>query len=195
MLLSKVLRRVALVLTCLLTAGGTVFALGYAAQDPGGWGAVGLAAAVYAPLVGLTVLAVFRPEWSVLALIGAVVLYAVWGAVAVVFDPVDAPTMPIIAMVLAVPVAVVGQRHPWHAGGLLAAMTAVPLVVILARYFTEPVGQGPGLGSLFGTSTGVVVIPLAVLAVLFLVAGSTHSEQELGQRPPSRPLPPASISR
>lgn len=192
---SMVLRRVALVLTCLFGAAGILFGLGYAFEDPGGWQAALLAAAVFVPLVALIALALVRREMATTVLTGAVVLYAVWAAVTVIFDPVEAPTMPVIALVLAVPIAVIGQHHPWHAGVLLMATAAIPLVVILIRYVTEAPGEGPGLGSLFGTSTGVVVVPLAILAVLFLVAGSTHPRHALEERPPTRPLPPAAMTR
>lgn len=147
------------------------------------------------PLAVLVALAVTRPEWSTTVLTGGVALYAVWAVVTVIFDPVEAPTMPIIALALALPIAVVGQRHPWHAGVLLIVTAAMPLMVILVRYFTEADQEGPGLGSLFGTSTGVVVIPLAIVGTLFLVAGTAHPRHALEERPPTRPLPPAAMSR
>lgn len=192
---STILRRVALVLTCLFAVAGILFGLGNVFEDPGGWSAALLAAAVLVPLIVLVLLAIGRPEQATAALSGAVVLYAVWAAVTIIFDPVDLPTVPFIAVILAVPIAVIGQRHPWHAGTLLMAAAAIPLVVILVRFFTEADEEGPGLSSLFGTSTGVVVIPLALLAVLFLVAGSTHPRHTLEERPPTRPLPPAAMTR
>lgn len=193
---SIILRRTALVLTSLFGVGGLFFALGNAFDDPGGWKAVLITAGVVVPLAALVVLALGRPEVATTVLTGAVVLYALWAVATVVFDPVDAPTMPIIALILAVPIAVMGQHHPWHAGALLAATAAMPLVVILVRYFTEArTGDGPGLGSLFGTSTGVVVLPIAVFAILFLTAASSHLPLRGREQPPTRPLPPAAMSR
>lgn len=193
MSISLILRRVGLVLTSLLAVGGILFALGYAFDDPGGWAAVGLTVAVLVPLIALVLLAVYRPEVATTVLTWAVVLYAVWAAVTLIFDPVDAPTLPIIALVLVAPIAVVGQRKPWLAGVLLLATAVIPLVVVLIEYFTESARDG--LGSLFGTSTGVVVLPLVILGVLFLVAGSTHPAHELEERPPARPMPPAGLTR
>lgn len=193
---SIILRRTTLALTSVFAAAGIILALGYVFDDPGGWLAVLLTAAVVVPLVALVVLALGRPELATTVLTGAVVLYAVWTAVTVAFNPVDLPTMPIIALVLAVPIAVVGQRHPWHAGALMMTTAALPFVVILVRFFIEAHPEGDGLGSLFATSTGAVVVPLAILAALFLGAGSSHQPlRGPKEQPPTRPLPPAAMSR
>lgn len=170
MSLSTVLRRTALVLTSLLVVGGLLFALGYAFEDPGGWAAVLIAAAVALPLVGLTVLAAKSASTAVTVLTWAVVAFAAW-AVVNRFVQVDAPTIPVIALILALPIAVVGQRNATRAGQLLHAVAAVPLLLLLVRLVTSG-GDGPGPGDLIGGSTGVVILPLVVLGALFLAAGA-----------------------
>jgi hypothetical protein len=166
--MSTVLRRTALVLTSLFVVGGLLFALGYTFEDPGGWAAVLIAAAIVLPLVGLTVLAARAAPTAVTVLTWAVVAFAAW-AVVNRFVEVDAPTIPVIALVLALPIAVVGQRNARRAGQLLLAVAAVPLLLLLVRLVTSG-GDGPG--ALLGGSTGVVVLPLVVLAALFLAAGA-----------------------
>src|SRR5690606_29788585 len=150
--------------------GGLLFALGSAFEDPGGWAAVLVAAAIVLPLVGLTVLAARAAPTAVTVLTWAVVAFAAW-AVVNRFVQVDAPTVPVIALVLALPIAVVGQRNATRAGQLLLAVAAAPLLLLLVRLVTSG-GDGLGPRDLIGGSTGVVVLPLVVLAALFLAAGT-----------------------
>ncbi len=169
---SVVLRRMALVLTAVFACGGLLFALGYAFEDLGGWVAVGIAAAVVVPLAALTVLAARRRGLALKVLAVAVGLYAVWGVISIFVDLFDAPDLPVIALILALPIAVVGLTHPLRAGGLLVVVAAVPLLSVIARLVWEPGVEGPRLGDLLGGSTGVVVVPLLVFAGLLLVAGA-----------------------
>lgn len=201
--LSLVLRRTALVLTALVAAGGLLFALGYAFEDPGGLVAVLLALAVALPLAALTLLAVSRRRLAGVVLVVAVVLYAVWGLVSVFVDLVQAPDLPVVALVLAVPVAVLGLTYPLRAGGLMLGLAAVPFLSVVARLAREAglaesgLGErgpeGPGLRELLGGSTGVVVVPLVVLAALLLLAAA------LGRRGPdtttrrTQPDPPRAV--
>lgn len=201
--LSLVLRRTTLVLTALFAAGGLLFALGYAFEDPGGLVAVLLALAVVVPLAPLTLLAVFRRRLAGVVLVVALVLYAVWGLVSVFVDLVEAPDLPVIALALAVPVAVVRLTYPLRAGGLMLGLAAVPFVSVVARLVRESglaesgLGEGgpegPGLRELLGGSTGVVVLPLVFLAALLLLAAA------LGRRAPdattrrTQPEPPRTV--
>jgi hypothetical protein len=169
---SVILRRTALVLTAVFVCGGLLFALGYAFEDPGGGMAVLLAAAVVVPLAALTVLAALRRRLAPRVLAVAVGLYAVWGVIGLFVDLVDAPDLPIIALVLALPVAVVGLTYALRAGALLVVVAAVPFLSLASILVRESGHEGPGLGDLFGGSTGVVVIPLLALAALLLLAGA-----------------------
>jgi len=126
---STILRRTALVLTAVFTCGGLLFALGYAFEDPGGGRAVLLAAAVAAALTALTSL---RRRLALRVLAHAVVLYAVWGVIALVVDLVEAPDLPMIGLILALPIAVVGLTYAllvpagWRAGPWTGAPPRAP---------------------------------------------------------------------
>lgn len=169
---SVVLRRTALVLTAVFACGGLLFALGYAFEDPGGGTAVLLAAAIVVPLAALIVLAALRRGLALRVLAVAVGLYAVWGVIALFVDLADGPDLPVIALVLALPIAVVGLTYALRAGALLVVVAAVPFLSVASIFVRSSGHDGPGLGDLFGGSTGVVVIPLLVLAALFLLAGA-----------------------
>jgi hypothetical protein len=169
---STILRRTALVLTAVFTCGGLLFALGYAFEDPGGGKAVLLAAAVGVALAALTVLASLRRRLALRVLALAVGLYAVWGVIALVVDLVEAPDLPMIGLILALPIAVVGLTYALLAGVLLVVVAAVPFLSVVAIVVRAPGLEGPGLGDVLGGSTGVVVVPLLVLAGLFLLAGA-----------------------
>ena len=140
--LATILRRFALALTSLFVVGGLLFALGHAFEDPGGWTAGIFAAAVVVPLVGLMVLAARSAPLALKVLTAAVVGFAVWGLVTLFVD-VDAPTVPVISLVLALPIAVLGQRYATRAGELLIAVVAVPLLLLVVRLFTERGAEGP----------------------------------------------------
>ena len=168
---STILRRTALVLTAIFTCGGLLFALGYAFEDLGGGTAVLLAAAVAVPLAALTVLASVRRPLALRVLALAVGLYAVWGVITLFVNLVDAPDLPMIALILALPIAVVGLTYALRAGVLLVVVAAVPFLSVVSILVRTPGVEGPRLGDLLGGSTGVVVVPLLVLAGLFLLAG------------------------
>ena len=170
MSLATILRRFALALTSLFVVGGLLFALGHAFEDPGGWTAGIIAAAVVVPLVGLIVLAARSAPLALKVLTAAVVGFAVWGLVTLFVD-VDAPTVPVISLVLALPIAVLGQRYATRAGELLIA--------VVARQ------------DALGTSTGVVVVPLVVLALLFLAAGVAGGHGPAPEQAPVQPQTPA----
>jgi hypothetical protein len=94
--------------------------------------------------------------------------------------------LPLATLVLALPIAVLGQRQAQRAGELLLVLAAVPFVAVLVELAAGG-GDGPGLGGGLGTSTGVVVIPLALFGVLFLLAGATERR---GIRSGPTPAPP-----
>ncbi|HEX6055132.1 MAG TPA: hypothetical protein VFY98_04920 [Intrasporangium sp.] len=190
MSLSSILRKVGLVLTSLFAVGGIAFALGYAFEDLDGWAPWLLTAAVAVPLVGLTALAVRSPRRALQVLVTALGLFAGW-AVLTLFVDVDAPTVPVISLVLALPIAVFGQRYATRAGELLIAVAAVPLLLLVVRLSTEWRAEGPGPHDALGTSTGVVVVPLLVLAVLFLAAGVAGGHGPAPERAPAQPKTPA----
>ena len=193
MSLTTILRRTALVLTALFVVGGLLFALGYAWEDMDLWPAVLVTAAVVLPMVGLTVLASRSPSLALKVLVAGVATFAVW-AVVTIFVDVEAPTIPVIALILALPIAVVGQRYATRAGELLMAVAAVPVVLLVLQLLSGSRREGAPLRDLLGTSTGVVVIPLALLATILLVAGATGRETPAPERPSVQPPTPAARS-
>ena len=187
---APVIRKVALVLTALFAVGGLLFGLGYAFEDLPIGSALLITAAIVVPLAGLTVLAVLKPDIAPVVLTIGVGLFAAYAVFDVFVEFADAPDIPLIALVLALPVAVMGQRHDLWAGALLLVLAAVPFLQIVVRMFSEAAVDRPGLGVLLGGSTGVVVIPLAVLGILFLVAWGlgrqTPVTDQGGVQPPAR---------
>ena len=178
----RILSLIALVLTSLFAAGGLLFALGYAFDDPGGWAAVLIAGGIVLPLAGLSLLAARKPKLAHRSLVVGVALFTAWCVLTLFVNLIEAPVTPIVALILSVPIAVLGQRRPARAGILLLAIGALPLLLLLVR-MTEVWGpEQPGMGSLLTGSTGVVVIPIAAFAVLFLAAGAL-------QRRPARSQP------
>ncbi len=169
-LVSKILRRVALVFTAVFAVAGLLFALGYAFEDPGGWPAVAITCALGLPLVGLVLVVALVPRVAFWLLLVAVVIFAGWAVAVLLGLRVDLPVTPLVALVLSVPVAVHGQRHPGRAAVLMFVLAAVPFVLVVARMVGAAGVGRPGLGALLGGSTGVVVFPLVVLAALFAVA-------------------------
>ncbi|HET9648332.1 MAG TPA: hypothetical protein VFP34_08885 [Microlunatus sp.] len=163
---------VALVLTALFSALGLLFALGYAWEDPGGWPAVLITAAVVLPLGGLTWLVAGAPRAGSWALQIGIAVYAIWALLSQFVPLVEAPVIPIFALILAVPTAVLGLREPLRAGLLMLSLAVVPFVCLLIRLAREAGPEGPSLGNLLGGSTGVVVVPLGVLAALMLTAAA-----------------------
>lgn len=167
---ATIVRRAALVLTALFAAGGLLFALGYAYEDPGGWPAVAMTVALVVPLVGLVLLVALVRRAAFWILLAGVAVFA-GGAVALLVGlRVEAPVTPLVALVLSVPIAVLGQRHPGRAAALMLAVAAVPLMEITAWMLLTRGPEGPPLPALLGGSTGVVVVPLLVLSALFGLA-------------------------
>lgn len=174
---STVAAKAAFVLTALFALLGVVFALGYAFDDPGGLGAVLIAASVIVPLSVLTFVAVRMPDLAPRVLAVGVVAYAVWAVLEELARLVDAPVVPMVALVLAVPTAVVGLRRPERAAPLMLATAMVPVVALVVRLVAhpDPEGAGPGLAHLLGGSTGVVVMPLLFVAGLLFLAARAAS--------------------
>ena len=164
------LKYLAFVLMTLAGLLGGIFAAGYAFSDLDTPQAIGTTA-----------------PWVVLAIVLSVFAYrsrtiAPWVLAALtaftfVRTPIESalgqveregPFAAIWLLVLGVALGFLGLHHPRLAGGLLAALAASQLVALLAR----PDRSDAGLGALLGTSSGVVVLPVLVVAVLFLVAGA-----------------------
>lgn len=187
---ATVLRRTALLVTALFSLGGLLFALGYAYEDLALVAALALTAAIVVPLAGLTILARRRPDIAPVVLATAVGLFALYAVLGMFVDIIEAPDIPVIALVLALPIAVLGQRQPLWAGVLMLVLAAFPFIQVLARMFREVPLDRPPLGALLTGSTGIVVVPLATFGILFLIAGALgRGRPDAGQgqvQPPAR---------
>ena len=170
--LARVLRIVGLVLTSLFAAFGILFAAGYAFEDPGGWQGVAIFACMVVPLAVLTWLARSRPVAGLRWVLVGAVLLLVWAVLELFVDIVEAPALPMAALVLSVPAAVLGLRNARRGAELLLLIVAAPVVSVLARVLGER--EGPPLGAALGGSTGVVVLPLLLFAGIFLVAAAVE---------------------
>jgi hypothetical protein len=191
--LARVLRMVGLVLTSLFAGFGILFAAGYGFEDPGGWQGVALFACMVVPLAVLTWLARSHPaaglRW---VLVGAGLLVA-WAVLEMVVDLVEAPVLPIAALVLSVPAAVLGLRDARRGAELLLLIAVAPVVSVLARVLGER--EGPPLGAALGGSTGVVVLPLLLFAAVFLVAAAVEPRHPAGTSDDSVTRSPSGAAR
>jgi hypothetical protein len=172
--LAHVLRIAGVVLTSLFAGLGILFAAGYAFEDPGGWQAVAVLASMVVPLAALTWGARKHPAAALRwVLVGVGLLFAY--VVAEVFvDLLDAPVLPLAALVLSVPAAVLGLRNARRGGELLLLIAASPALAMVLRLVASrgPEGEGPSLGDALGWSTGIVVLPLLCFSALFLLAAA-----------------------
>ena len=181
--LAPALRKFAFSLTVLFAAGGILFASGYVIEDPGGWLAVLVIAALVVPLAGLAVMAHRSPDralsWLLVG-IGLLVAYMVAGFFV---QLIEAPVVPVATLVLAVPAAVIGLGNARRAAELLLLLAAGPLLTVVVRVLGGGDGEGPPLGAALGGSTGVVVLPLLLFAGLFLVAAAAEGHRPADARP------------
>lgn len=184
---AQVLRIVGVVLTSVFAVFGILFAGGYAFEDPGGWRGVAIFASMAVPLAVLTWAARKHPDAALRWVLAGVVLVFAYAMAELFVDLVDAPMLPMAALVLSVPAAVLGLRNARRGGELLLLIAAGPVLSVLANVFGRR-GEGPPLGAALGGSTGVVVIPLLVFAGIFLLASvidpqRSSTEGEAAQSP------------
>ena len=179
-----VLRRVAAFGTMVFVVFGFMFAGGYAIDDPGGWAAAGIIALMVVPAALITILAARRPEQAIVLVYIGLGLLLAFTIVDAVSRLVDAPVIPMTALVLAFPVAFLGLHRPRTAGRLLLAIGAIP---ILGEVLVGIVRGGDGGFFLhLGGSSGAAAIPLIIFALLFFVAAAMTPAQPRAQ---DRPTP------
>lgn len=182
----KILKYVAFVLMTLLGVLGGLFAAGYAVEDPGGWVAAAMIAAQVIPVVALVVLVFWRPTWAVPVLVVVAVLVVALNVAMSTFgvpDPDRVGPLGAVALLwLGFVLGFLALRRTTLAGLLLVVVGLAQLAAVAAALAQR--GFGPGFGgSLFGSS-GILVIPLLAIGVLFVVAGRLIHEPLLGVRTP-----------
>ncbi|HEX6247957.1 MAG TPA: hypothetical protein VFZ64_08820 [Nocardioidaceae bacterium] len=187
---AKAVRYTAFTLMTLFGLLGGLFVAGYAFEDPGGWTAVLMTAAWVVPMVGLSVLALLRAERAALVLVGATAVVIAFSLADSAFGiiPRDdwGPVTAVAVLALGVTLAFLGLHRAALAGVLMIVTALGQLAATALGYAVHGVGEGgPGLGAMLGGSSGVVVLPILLVGILFMVAASLGHESlrsELPQR-------------
>lgn len=187
---AKVLRYAAFTLMALFGLLGGLFAAGYAFEDLSTWTAIGVTAAYAVPTVALCVLAWRVPEraapWFVV-LTGVVAVLAILDAAFQVVDTYSVgPVVAVGVFAVAVSLGFLGLHRSALAGLLLVVLGLAQLgAVVLGSADELAEGGGPSLADMLTTSSGVVVLPMVVVGILFLVAGAlTHESLRFRHRLP-----------
>jgi hypothetical protein len=173
---AKVLRYVAFTLMTLFGVLGGLFVAGYAFEDLSTWVAVASTAAWAAPMVALSVVAVRFPTRAAPWLAGLTGAVAVLTLLDAAFQLVDrdalGPAVGITVFALAVSLGFLGLRRSTLAGALLLVLGVAQLAATAIGFVSEwAEGGGPSLADMLTTSSGVIVVPMLVVGLLFLLAG------------------------
>ena len=187
---AKVLRYAAFTLMTLLGLLGGLFVVGYAFTDLSIGTAIASTAAWLVPTLVLCVIAFRAPDraapWFV-ALTGVIAVLSILNAS---FDLVDedalGPVTAIVVFALAVPLGFLGLHRSALSGLLLVLLGLTHLGAVALGFSGELVdGEGPRLANML-TGSGIVVVPLVVVGILFLVAGAlTHDSLRFWHLPPT----------
>lgn len=166
---ARILRIAALVWAILFTTVATLFAGGYAFEDPGWPVGYLMVAAWLLPLGALTAIQILRPAlgWRLLwacvgvAIAVAAVQLAVPRALGALADWefTNGPVVAIASFVPLVPLALLGRRRPLPAALMIAVIAAGPILVQLREGAMH-----------FGSSTAVSA-PMLIAATLLAAAG------------------------
>ena len=178
MLAAKVLKYLAFTLILLFGVFGLLFAAGYAVEDPGGWAAAGMIAAQLIPIIILAVLALWKPAWAAPVFVVITVLVILFNILDSAFGLLDrnvlGPIGSISVLALALSLGFLGLRRTTLAGILLVVLAAAQFVATIAGFLVRMAGMDdvPPIGAILGGSSGVVVVPILIVGILFWVAGA-----------------------
>jgi hypothetical protein len=189
-LTAKVLRYTAFTIMTLFGVVGGLFVAGYAFEDLDTWVAIGSTAAWLVPTIVLSVVALRWPDAAAPVLVGLAVVAAVVTVLDAAFTVVDVdavgPVMAIAVFATAVALGFLGLHREALSGLLLVLLAVAQLgATVLSRAGDVGEPGGPGITDLLTTSSGVIVVPMALVGVLYLVAGALDHEP-----PGLRHLPP-----
>jgi hypothetical protein len=178
------LRRTGLTFVCVSTLFIGLFVVAESFADPGGWRAAGLTALWLLPMVSLSVLTWYRPDWATvpLAILTAgTIALAIWFAA----DPDGwreftdqtgtGPVRALVTFAITLPIGLLGWRKPLTGGVMLLVLGLAPVTVSL-------IGSGFGAASLIAVST-----PPALTGMLFLLAETIQRRASRGERARIRP--------
>lgn len=168
----RLLRRTALVVTIGYAVLGSVFVAVETFTDPGGWEAAGMVTAWALPLIGLGLLAWYRPAASTIVLTAATaiaLLLNVWFVIAPdtgrSFESHTGPVRALTTFVIAVALGVLGWHRPRPAGVLLLVLGLGPPLLA---------GLAGGVPLSAASSTGAASIPALIVGGLYLLS-ALHS--------------------
>lgn len=192
---AKALRYTAFTLMALFGLLGGLFVAGSAFEDPGGWEAVLMTAGWVLPMLALVTYALVRKEAAGPVFVGVttfVGLGTVLDSLLTVAPRDDwGPVLAVTVFSLGVALAFLGLYRARLAGVLLVALALVQLVATALGHLVHGSlfsGEGPGLMALLGGSSGVVVLPLLLIGVLFLMSDSlTREPRKRTHQPRFRP--------
>lgn len=176
------LRMSAFVVTLGFVGLVALFVGGDAVSDPGGWAGIGGTAAWVLAMVGMFLLALYRPGAAMVVLVVAAcapLAFGVWSLVdygaAHSWEDDHGPLSLALVMTVCAPAGVAGLARPRAAGYLILTVSLLPLALAAvgaASQFLEPL------------SVGLLLAPLVAAGILFLL-----SARQSGQPQPSAPLP------
>lgn len=184
MLAAKVLKYLAFTLILLFGVFGLLFAAGYAVEDPGGWAAAGLISAQLVPIIILAVLALWKPAWAAPVFVVITVLVVLFNILDSAFGLLDrnvlGPIGSISVLALALSLGFLGLRRTTLAGILLVVLAVAQFVATVVGFFSRMAGmdEAPPIGAMLGGSSGVVVVPILIVGILFWVAGALATKSK-----------------
>jgi hypothetical protein len=182
------LRWSALAVTFAFVGLVTLFVGGYAVTDPGGWAGIGGTAAFVLAMLGLSLLAFYRPGAALVVLAVAAcapLAFGLWSLVgygaAHDWEDGHGPLSLVLVVAICAPASVAGLFRPLAAGYIILTVSVVPLLLAAvgaASHFYEPL------------LVGLLLAPLVASGVLFLLSG-----RQQGQPHRSAPLPKKPVLR
>ncbi|MCC2592075.1 hypothetical protein LKO27_01350 [Tessaracoccus sp. OS52] len=181
---SKVLTYIGGIILALVAIAGGLFAAGYAFSDFPLWIAIS-AAVAWIAFAGLLAWLAFRsPEVAVPVLLAFTLVVS---AVTIIDSRMDlfqrdtsGPVAAVVVLAMFIPLATLGLKHPTMAG-LLLALLGISQLLATAMGRWSASGEGPGFLGLFMGSSGALVAPMLIGAVLFLIAGGlAHDHVTIG---------------
>jgi hypothetical protein len=179
--IANVLRYAAFTISMVFWLLFGLFAAGYAFEDPGGLAAVGLTLLWLVPVAALSLFALLQPRRAGSVFAVATAIVALLTLVDSAFDIVPrdelGPVFAIVTGALAVGLAFLALHRSMLAGLLLVLLGLAQFAATVLGFAGELAdGEGPSLGSMLTTSSGVVVVPILVSGLLFLLAASLNHE-------------------
>ncbi len=177
---AKVLQYTAFTLMMMVGVAGGLLLAGYAFKDLDPWVATVTTAAWFVPMVAMSVLAVRRPDAAAPVLVGLAVAVGFATVLDAAFSVVDidalGPVMAVAVLATAVALGFLGLHREALSGLLLILLALAQFGATVLAHAGSGRSGGPGMRDLLTTSSGITVLPLALVGLLLLVAGALDHE-------------------